>query len=242
MIEVRGLCKSFDGTAVLEGVDLAIPEGRTTVILGPSGQGKTVLIKCLVRLLEPDRGSVRFGGTDILSLSREPLRKWRRQTAFVFQENALFDFVDIRENLSLYLRMHGRMPESVIAREVENALAYVGLGPEVLDRFPEDLSGGMKKRVAIARALLQKPGYLFFDEPTAGLDDGNSRKVRDLIRAIHSESAVTIVVVTHDLDLMRGVADRVVTIREGRIGFEGTPDEVGDAAIHDLYQGREDVS
>jgi len=234
------LCKGFDGTAVLDGVDLAIPEGRTTVILGPSGQGKTVLIKCLVRLIEPDRGIVRFGDTDILGLSREPLRKWRRQTAFVFQENALFDFIDIRENLSLYLRMHDRRPESVIAREVENALAYVGLGTEVLDMFPEDLSGGMKKRAAIARALLQNPRYLFFDEPTAGLDDGNGRKVRDLIRAIHSGSDVTIVVVTHDLDLMRGVADRVVTIREGRVGFEGTPAEVGDAAIRDLYRGRED--
>jgi phospholipid/cholesterol/gamma-HCH transport system ATP-binding protein len=242
MIQIQGLTKGFEGLTVLDGIDLAIREGETTVILGPSGQGKTVLIKCLVRLLEPEKGSIRFGDTDILRLSRERLRKWRRQVALVFQENALFDFIDVRENLSLYLRMHGRMGEEEIAQEVGNSMAYVGLGRDVLEKYPEDLSCGMKKRAAIARALLQKPRYLFIDEPTAGLDDGNSRKVRDLIRMIHSESDATIIAVTHDIDLMRAVADQVVMIKHGRVDFTGGQHEVGDAVIHDLYQGRDDVS
>jgi len=242
MIRVQGLTKGFDGLTVLDGINLAIQEGKTTVILGPSGQGKTVLIKCLIRLLEPDKGSIRFGDTDILRLSRERLRKWRRQAALVFQENALFDFIDVRENLSLYLRMHCRMGDEEIAQEVGNSIAYVGLERDVLEKYPEDLSGGMKKRAAIARALLQKPRYLFIDEPTAGLDDGNSRKVRDLIRMIHSESDATIIAVTHDIDLMRAVADQVVMIKHGRVDFAGGHHEVGDSAIYNLYQGRDDVS
>jgi len=236
MIKVRHLSKGFDDNQVLSDINLDIRSGETMVILGPSGQGKTVLIKCLVRLLDPDHGSIRFDERDVLCLPRSMIQNWRRGVAFVFQENALFDYLNVRDNLGLFLKMHLQKPDREIDRDVREALAFVGLNGDVLEKFPEELSGGMKKRVAIARAMLQKPRFLFFDEPTAGLDNGNSGKVRELIRMIHRESSATIVIVTHDIDLMREVADRVALLKGGRVEFVGRPDELDSERIRSLYE------
>ncbi|NMC44548.1 MAG: ATP-binding cassette domain-containing protein, partial [candidate division Zixibacteria bacterium] len=168
MIEVRGLQKGFDGQPVLRGIDLDIRDGETMVILGPSGQGKTVFIKALVRLLEPDAGSIAYDGANIVGMDKRAFREFQKDIAFVFQNSALFDFLSVNDNLSLFLQMHHNRPPAEIAERVSQALAFVGLDTGVLAKFPEELSGGMKKRVAIARAMIKRPKYLFYDEPTTG--------------------------------------------------------------------------
>ena len=236
MISVRGIHKSFDEKEVLTGIDLDIPDNSTMVILGPSGQGKTVFIKTLVRLIEPDAGSISYDGEDILRMSRREWQAYQNNIAFVFQNSALFDFLDVRENLSLFLRMHKKLTPFQMYAEVSRAITFVGLGDDVLDKYPEELSGGMRKRVAIARAMIKRPKYLFYDEPTTGLDRGSSEKVSELIRMLRGEIAVTSIIVTHDIALMQDVSDRVALLKEGRIVFVGGKDEISAEMLEFLYQ------
>jgi len=236
MIEVRGLQKGFDGQPVLRGIDLDIRDGETMVILGPSGQGKTVFIKALVRLLEPDAGSIAYDGANIVGMDKRAFREFQKDIAFVFQNSALFDFLSVNDNLSLFLQMHHNRPPAEIAERVSQALAFVGLDTGVLAKFPEELSGGMKKRVAIARAMIKRPKYLFYDEPTTGLDRGSSEKVSELIRMLRGEIAVTSIIVTHDIALMQDVSDRVALLKEGRIVFVGGKDEISAEMLEFLYQ------
>jgi len=236
MIEVRGLQKGFDGQPVLRGIDLDIRDGETMVILGPSGQGKTVFIKALVRLLEPDAGSIAYDGANIVGMDKRAFREFQKDIAFVFQNSALFDFLSVNDNLSLFLQMHHNRPPAEIAERVSQALAFVGLDTGVLAKFPEELSGGMKKRVAIARAMIKRPKYLFYDEPTTGRDRGSSEKVAELIRMLRGEIAVTSIIVTHDIALMQDVSDRVALLKEGRIVFVGGKDEISAEMLEFLYQ------
>ncbi len=235
MIKVRSLCKSFDGKSVLQGIDLDLHECETIVILGPSGQGKTVLIKTLVRLLEPDSGQVLYDGQDIFQLSRKEFRNIQENMAFVFQANALFDFLNVADNLSLYLRMHKKLSRAEINTRVQAAIHFVGLDYGVLDKFPEELSGGMQKRVAIARAILKEPRVIFYDEPTVGLDEGNVGKIMDLIELLKKQVCATSVIVTHDVSLMHRVADQVALLRQGEIIFKGTRDEITEERLQRLY-------
>ncbi len=238
MITVRGVRKSFEEKEVLTGIDLDIPDNINLVILGPSGQGKTVFIKTLVRLIEPDAGSIAYDGDDILKMSRKEWQAYQNNIAFVFQNSALFDFLDVRENLSLFLRMHKRLSPFQMYSEVSRAINFVGLGEDVLDKFPEELSGGMRKRVAIARAMIKRPKYIFYDEPTTGLDQNNAEKVSELILMLKNEIAATSIIVTHDIKLMRDVADRVALLREGNISFIGTKDEISAETLEFLYETR----
>lgn len=235
MIKVRALTKKFNGKPVLRGIDLDIMKQETLVILGPSGQGKTVLIKTLVRLIKPDLGSVYYNGKDIFLLNKKGYKKLQKTMAFVFQENALFDFLNVKDNLSLFLKMHTKLPADKILQEVDNAISFVGLEQSVLEKFPEELSGGMSKRVAIARAMITQPQIIFYDEPTAGLDEGNVEKVIELIYLLKKRICATSVIVTHDIDLMRKVADRVALLKEGSIIFIGKKEEVSDSMLDDLY-------
>ena len=235
MIEIRNLNKSFNGKSVLAGLDLDVYDGETLVILGPSGQGKTVLIKSLVRLIEPDSGSIRFDGKEILGLSKSKFKEVQKKISFVFQDSALFDFLNVQENLSLYLRMHKRMTEDQIHEEVLRSLAFVRLDNEVLHKFPEELSGGMKKRVAIARAMIQQPCYMFYDEPTSGLDEANVEMVIELIHLFKKQVCATAIIVTHDIFLMREVSERVVLIKEGKVVFVGKKDDISAKTLHTLY-------
>lgn len=235
MIKVRGLTKSFDGRPVLKGISLDMGECETVVILGPSGQGKTVLIKTMIRLLEPDSGQVFYQDRDIFTLSKKEFRRVQENMAFVFQANALFDFLNVRDNLSLYLHMHKKMSQAEIATRVQAAIQFVGLDPSTLEKFPEALSGGMQKRVAIARAILQEPRVIFYDEPTVGLDEGNVEKVIDLIELLKKQVCATSVIVTHDISLMKRVADRVALVRHGEVVFTGTKEEVSDDMLRRLY-------
>ncbi|MFA9453365.1 MAG: ABC transporter ATP-binding protein [Candidatus Aminicenantaceae bacterium] len=235
MIRVRGLSKSFDGRPVLKGVSLDMGECETVVILGPSGQGKTVLIKTMIRLLEPDSGQVFYQDRDILTLSKREFRRVQENMAFVFQANALFDFLNVRDNLSLYLHMHKKMSAEEIDTRVQAAIQFVGLDHTSLEKFPEELSGGMQKRVAIARAILQEPRVIFYDEPTVGLDEGNVEKVIDLIELLKKQVCATSVIVTHDISLMQRVADRVALLRHGEVVFTGTKEQVSADMLRRLY-------
>ena len=236
MIRALGVKKSFEKQHVLKGVSLDVRDNETMVILGPSGQGKTVFIKTLVRLMEPDEGVIEYDGVDILKLKDRQLQEFRKNIAFVFQNSALFDFLNVRENMALYLRMHRAFREKEIEERIVDALRVVGLQEEVLDKFPEELSGGMKKRVAIARAIVKEPRYLFYDEPTTGLDRRNSQLVSELIGMLKKEIRVTSVVVTHDILLMREVSDRVALLKDGAIFSIGTKEELSPETLNYLYE------
>jgi phospholipid/cholesterol/gamma-HCH transport system ATP-binding protein len=240
VIKVRGIRKSFDGRPVLKGIDLDLNDCETIVILGPSGQGKTVLIKTLVRLIEPDSGQVFYKDRDILRMSLKEFRKVQDDMAFVFQANALFDFLNVRENLGLYLKMHKKMSAGEIETQVQAAAHFVGLDYSVLTKYPDELSGGMQKRVAVARAILKQPHVLFYDEPTVGLDEGNIRKIIELIQLMKKQVCATTVIVTHDVSLMKEVADTVALLKQGEIVFAGPRDEITPDMLDELYKLGED--
>ncbi len=236
MISVRDVRKSFDDQEVLRGIDLEIRDNETMVILGPSGQGKTVFIKVLVRILEPDTGTITYDGVKVSSLSRRQFHLFQKSTAFVFQNSALFDFLTVYDNLALYPKMHLKQSHRELDESVSRALTFVGLDNSVLDKFPEELSGGMKKRVAIARAIIKRPKYIFYDEPTTGLDKGNAEKIAELINLLKERIDATSVIVTHDIKLMREVSDRVALLKQGRIFFVGRKEEVSPETLEFLYE------
>jgi phospholipid/cholesterol/gamma-HCH transport system ATP-binding protein len=220
-VEVRGLHKSFDGQEVLKGLDFDVKPGEIFVIMGPSGSGKSVLLKHIIGLEEPDAGEILIAGESIQS--PDVMDKYRM--AIVFQSGALLNSLTVGENVGLYLAEHRLKPPDEIARIVSENLESVGL-KGVEDKMPSDLSGGMKKRVAIARALVIEPQLILYDEPTSELDPLSAVVIAEEILELHHRIGVTSLVVSHDRDLAFGVADRIAVINEGRILAIGTPDEV----------------
>ena len=220
-LQVRGLRKSFDGQEVLKGLDFEVKPGEIFVIMGPSGSGKSVLLKQLIGLEPPDAGEILINGESIQS--PEIASKYR--LAMVFQSGALFSSLTVGENVGLYLSEHRLKPPAEIARIVAEMLDTVGLkGTE--DKMPGELSGGMKKRAAIARALVIEPQLILYDEPTSELDPLSAVVIGEEILNLQRRIHVTSLVVSHDRDLAFGVADRIAVIAEGRILTIGTPDEV----------------
>jgi phospholipid/cholesterol/gamma-HCH transport system ATP-binding protein len=220
-LQVRGLRKSFDGQEVLRGLDFEVEPGEIFVIMGPSGSGKSVLLKHLIGLEPPDAGEILINGESIQS--PEIASKYRM--ALVFQSGALFSSLTVGENVGLYLSEHRLKPPEEIARIVAEKLENVGLkGTE--EKMPNELSGGMKKRVAIARALVIEPQLILYDEPTSELDPLSAVVIGEEILKLQQRIHVTSLVVSHDRDLAFGVADRIAVINEGRILTIGTPDEV----------------
>jgi phospholipid/cholesterol/gamma-HCH transport system ATP-binding protein len=220
-LQVRGLRKSFDGQVVLDGIDFEVQPGEIFVIMGPSGSGKSVLLKHLIGLESPDAGEILINGESIQT--PEIASKYR--LALVFQSGALFNSLTVGENVGLYLSEHRLKPPAEIARIVAEKLEDVGLkGTE--DKIPGELSGGMKKRVAIARALVIEPQMILYDEPTSELDPLSAVVIGEEILKLQQRIQVTSLVVSHDRDLAFGVADRIAVINEGRILTIGTPDEV----------------
>ena len=226
MIKLVGVEKTLGGQPVLQGIDLSIPVGKLTTIIGRSGEGKSVLLKHMIGLLQPDRGEVWVGDAEISRLSGTPLNNVRKQFAMLFQGAALFDSLSVFENVAYPLREHTSLGEAEIRERVVHSLSMVGLTPEVLALLPSELSGGMRKRVGIARALIGEPAMLLFDEPTAGLDPTNSRLVAELIVRLRGGVCDTAIVVTHDLELTRTVADRVAVLIDGQFAALGPRDEV----------------
>src|ERR1041385_2709433 len=220
-VEVRGLRKSFNGTEVLKGLDFDVKPGEIFVIMGPSGSGKSVLLKHIIGLEEPDDGEILVNGESIQSPG--VMDKYRM--AMVFQSGALLNSLTVGENVGLYLSEHRLKPPAEITRIVAQNLEIVGLkGTE--DKMPSELSGGMKKRVAIARALIVEPQLILYDEPTSELDPVSAMVIGEEILKLNERTHVTSIVVTHDRDLAFGVADRIAVIIEGNIVAIGTPDEV----------------
>ena len=225
MISVRDLWKAFGSNQVLSGVNLDVEEGSTCVVLGGSGSGKTVLMKHMIGLLKPDRGQVLVDGEDIVPLDEQELQRVRRKFGMVFQGSALFDSMTVYENVAFALREHSDLSEEQIRAKVREKLAIVGLR-DVEDRYPADLSGGMRKRVGLARAIVLDPKIVLYDEPTTGLDPITTDYVDDMIVTAKKELGVTSVVISHDIASSFKVADQVAFLYEGKIVAHGPPAEL----------------
>lgn len=225
MIKIENLHKQFGNLVVLDGVSFEVPEGQTFVILGRSGTGKSVLLKCIVRLLEPDSGKIFVDGKNILELSHKELSELRKEIGFLFQSAALYDSMSVRENLAFPLLRHTNLNEEEIESKVKEMLRLVGL-EEAIDKMPSELSGGMKKRIGLARALILHPKIMLYDEPTTGLDPVTSKEIAKLILDMQRKFKMTNIVVTHDMVVALSTADKILLLDKGKFIFEGTPDEL----------------
>jgi len=241
MIELRHLTKSFGAKQVLKDVSLTIPNGRTTCIIGKSGSGKSFLLKHIVGLLEADAGEVAVDGDVVATMDRDELFSMRQRMGYVFQGAALFDSLTVWENIVISLYEHGTRDEKLLDAEARRVLSAVRLLPELTesgsaayekeyailrDKKPSDLSGGMRKRVGVARALVGSPQYIFYDEPTTGLDPVTSEQIDFLIRDLQQTLNVTSLVITHDMFSVFHIAHHVAMLHEGRVQFECTADEL----------------
>ncbi|WP_419161870.1 ABC transporter ATP-binding protein [Candidatus Palauibacter sp.] len=229
MIEIIGLHKRLGGRPVLRGVNLQVREGETLVVMGPSGTGKSVLLKHIVGLFDPDAGDIVVDGVSVPVADRRGIAAVRSKIAYVFQNSALFDSMTVRGNLLMGLPAgfcrgrQGECDELVLA-----ALGHVNLEPDVLSLFPAELSGGMQRRVAIARAIIGKRRYVLYDEPTTGLDPVNATRINRLIARVSHEVDATSIVVTHDVTSAFFLADRIVLLADGVVQAEGTPQQLRD--------------
>ncbi len=225
MIEIKNLYKNFGRNAVLKGLSLTIQDGETLVIIGRSGCGKSVLLKHIMGLIEPDSGEVYVDGIDILALKPRELEELRLQFGMLFQGAALFDSLSVLENVGFSLYENTRTPEEEIKRRVTEKLSLVGL-VGIEEQMPASLSGGMKKRVGLARAICNDPKIIMYDEPTTGLDPINADVINDLILRMQKKLKVTSIVVTHDMTSAYKVANRIAMLYDGRIIGVGTPEEI----------------
>ena len=225
MIDVQDLYKSFNGFPVLKGVSLQMAEGTTTVVLGGSGSGKTVLMKHIMGLFKPDSGRVIVDGQDISTMGRQELSTFRERMGMVFQSAALFDSMTVGDNVAFPLREHGNFKEEEIVEKVKKTLAVVDLH-DVEGKYPAELSGGMRKRVGLARAIIRDPKIVLYDEPTTGLDPLTTESVDEMILNARERLKVTSVVISHDIGSAFHIADRIAVINEGRIVEEGAPAHV----------------
>jgi phospholipid/cholesterol/gamma-HCH transport system ATP-binding protein len=217
---VTGLHKSFGSQKVLNGVDLTAERGQTVVVLGRSGTGKSVLLKLIVGLEQPDSGAIRIDGQEIAGLDTGRLNEIRKKIGFLFQQAALYDSLTVEENVAFPLNRHSKLSDSERKEKVRALLASVGMERD-LTKMPSDISGGMQKRVGLARALALDPEILLFDEPTSGLDPITAAEIGELIVKLKKERNLTSVVVTHDVHGAKSFADRVVLLREGKVVIDG---------------------
>jgi phospholipid/cholesterol/gamma-HCH transport system ATP-binding protein len=230
MIELYGLHKAFGKQVVLDRVDFEVREGETVALLGPSGTGKSVLLKHIIGLIHPDRGTVIVDGKDVNTLKRKELSELRSQIGYVFQNGALFDSMNVFENVRLGITDENKFRDSEYSRQrIAECIRLVNLPPDTIEKYPAQLSGGMRKRVGIARAIAGKPKYLLYDEPTSGLDPVNADIIDGLVQRLDDELGVTSVMVTHDVRGAFRVADRLALLSEGSIVMQGTPQEFLDS-------------
>ena len=225
MIEVKNLYKSFGEKGVLSEISFSLPHGQAVAIVGKSGAGKSVLLKCLIGLVKPDKGTIYVDNKLINSMSFSQLQEIRASIGMVFQFGALFDSLSVSENISLALRKLTKLSEDEIKERVINSLESVDMA-NTEELMPEELSGGMKKRVGIARAIAIEPAYLFYDEPTTGLDPVMTDSINRLIRKFQSTGKVTSVIITHEMRTVYDVANRVLLLHNGKIRFDGNPNDI----------------
>jgi phospholipid/cholesterol/gamma-HCH transport system ATP-binding protein len=243
VIKVQGLTKSFGRQAVLRGIDLDIPDGSITVIIGRSGGGKSVFLRHLLGLVRPDAGRVVIDGEDVTRLHGRALDRVRGRYGVVFQGGALFDSLTCAGNVAFPLRERTRLSRVEVAKRVREGLERVGLG-DVGDKYPAEVSGGMRKRVAIARALVTEPAIVFFDEPTTGLDPILVNTIHTLIRELHQRLRFTAVVVSHEIPEIFQLADAVAMLHEGRIVEIGPPATIqfsGNPIVQQFIRGEPEV-
>jgi phospholipid/cholesterol/gamma-HCH transport system ATP-binding protein len=239
LIEFRGIEKRFGPKVVFADLTLDVERGETLTVIGGSGQGKSVMLKLLIGLVEPDGGEIVFDGETVTGRGEEGFRELRRRVGMLFQGAALFDSLTVLDNVAYALREHGRPSERETRERVAEALDRVGLAG-IEGMLPGDLSGGMKKRVALARAIAIRPEVLLYDEPTTGLDPINVTRIHRLIGHLARTLNVTSVVVTHDMQSAFAISDRIAMIHGGRVIFAGTPDEVrrsDDARVRAFIEG-----
>jgi phospholipid/cholesterol/gamma-HCH transport system ATP-binding protein len=238
VIRLEGISKSFD-RPVLRGVHLDVPDGCLYGLIGPGASGKSVLLKIMVGLIRPDSGRVLLAGRDILEMSDLELQEFRKKIGMLFQNNALFDFMTVADNIAFPLRRLFNLPDEEVRQRVAERLGVVSL-PGFEDRMPSGLSGGQKKRVGVARATVAQAPIVLYDEPAAGLDPVTSQKIFDLLRAEQRASSATAVMVSSDLDRLLTVTDRVGMMYRGRLIFDGTTEEAKtsrDPYVHQFVHG-----
>ncbi len=244
MIEIKNLKISFGDLNVLDGINLKINEGQTTVVLGKSGQGKSVLLKLITRLLYPDSGQIIIDGENLGTLFGKDLDKARLKFGMLFQSAALFDSLNIYDNVGIGLRAHNRYSESEISSIVKDSLIRVGLY-DVGEKYPAQLSGGMRKRVGLARVVAMKPKYILYDEPTTGLDPVTSAQIAKLIKEMHEDPNITSIIVTHDIPTGFFLADQIVLLDQGNFSFTGSVEEMKNSpleSVQDFIRGYNDAA
>jgi phospholipid/cholesterol/gamma-HCH transport system ATP-binding protein len=239
MIEIHKLHKKFNNSPVLNDLSLSINKGETCVIIGRSGCGKSVLLKHIIGLLKPDRGKVLVSQKEVAALSELELSALRSKISMVFQGGALFDSMNVAENVGFSLIEHTHTREKELLERVEESLSLVGLGG-IGNLMPSELSGGMKKRVALARAICIRPEIILYDEPTTGIDPIAADSINELIRSLHDKLKVTSIVVTHDMKSAYHIADKIAMMYKGKIVLEGAPREIRESrnpVVHQFING-----
>lgn len=225
IIDIKNLKKSFGDQKVLDGVTLQLHEKENLVVLGKSGSGKSVLIKCIVSLLQHDEGSIQVGDYELTDINEDDLIEVRRKIGFLFQGAALYDSMTVRENLTFALsRLDKKFSKKEITSKIEEALENVSL-PDSIDKMPSELSGGMKKRIGLARTLVVNPKIILYDEPTTGLDPITSDEISNLINDTKTKFNNSSIIITHDIKCVKTVADRIVMIKDGKVYKEGSLEE-----------------
>ena len=225
MISLENITVYYEGRPVLSDVSMEIAEGNNIGLIGPGGSGKSLILKVICGLVTPDQGRVLIAEIDVHRLSATELADLRFRIGMLFQNYALFDFMNVAENIAFPLRQEGGHSEEEIQEKVRQALSDISL-PGIGDRFPNELSGGMKKRVSFARAVIRRPPILFYDDPTAGLDPVTSSKIFILLRKMQQEQGVTSMTISHDIEGIKDICDRFVLLDQGEILFDGTREEI----------------
>ena len=236
-VEIEHLKKSFGGNSVLKDINLKIEKGENLVVLGKSGSGKSVLIKCLIGLIEPDDGKMVLLGENVVDLNNEKLNLLRKKVGFLFQGAALYDSMSVGENLAFPLRDLKSKPKTEIEELVKETLKNVGL-EDAIDKMPSELSGGMRKRVGLARTLILKPEIILYDEPTTGLDPITSKEISKLILDVQRKNNTASIIITHDVECARITANRIVIIRDGTCFAEGSFKELSESKdewVHSFF-------
>jgi phospholipid/cholesterol/gamma-HCH transport system ATP-binding protein len=220
-IEIKNLKKSFGNQEVLKNLSLRLFTGENLVVLGKSGSGKSVLIKCIVRLLNPDSGTITVLGEDVNALNNEGLGALRKKIGFLFQSGALYDSMTVKQNLEFPLqRTKGNISEKIINEKIKEVLDHVGLS-DTIDKMPSQLSGGMRKRISLARTIIVDPRIMLYDEPTTGLDPATSDEISTLINDVHKKYKTSSIIITHDIACARATANRVIMLHNGEVFMEG---------------------
>lgn len=242
MIRIEGVTKSHFGRPVLDGIDLEIPEGTNLGLIGPGGAGKSLLLKIVTGLVEPDQGATYIGDTKVQGLGATELASLRFDIGMLFQNYALFDFMNVADNIAFPLRQEGKLSEAEIQTKVQAILEQVDL-PGIGHQYPNELSGGMKKRVSFARAVIPEPPIVFYDDPTAGLDPVTSSKIFLLLEKMRDERGVTSITISHDIEGIKGICDDFALLDRGKLVFWGSRDEIESSNIplvQQFWQGFSD--